>query len=125
MNNREWKAPLILLVVIVFFAWLIVPSGIDTSASQAQSAPEAKTKIQTTSASATSTTDGTSVLDDWRRKFRDDPLELFTFVLAISTIALWFKTNRLRRLGARQADDTKNRSLLQRNLLRLLLTQMQ
>lgn len=43
----------------------------------------------------------------WFYKFIDDPISLFTFILAISTILLWADTRRLRILANQQSTDTK------------------
>lgn len=44
---------------------------------------------------------------NWFYKFIDDPISLFTFVLAISTILLWLDTKGLRKLGIEGASGSK------------------
>ena len=44
---------------------------------------------------------------NWFYKFIDDPISLFTFVLAISTILLWLDTRGLRKIGIEEARGNK------------------
>ena len=41
----------------------------------------------------------------WSQKFEEDPIELFTLALAVSTIFLWADTNGLRKLALKQSED--------------------
>ncbi|MEN2474255.1 hypothetical protein [Burkholderia sp. GS2Y] len=108
MKRYDWVWPLSVLALIVVAAWI---GRIDVNCGFEMTTVSTTFICRTPQTSASGTPvvkrDTNEGGNRWFAKFSEDPVEIFTFVLAVSTVLLWWDTNGLRRLGNRQSIDMR------------------